>query len=134
MNYFLFYSGNLPKYYKVTLNNILSVDKNAKIYFCSDEKIFSEYITHVDPSKLKSEFISEIQRIDYFKNFSNPLWNTSLLRIFYLLEMSKKFNISKFIHFDLDVMIYKSFSELKDYFDENKMKCQFTHSMDLCRL
>ena len=43
---------------------------------------------------------------------SNPLWYTSFLRVFSLSYASKYFDIKKFVHFDNDVLIYKSFSKI----------------------
>ena len=42
------------------------------------------------------------------------------MRIFYLSDMSEKLDIESFVHFDLDVLIYKPFSDIKNYFRKNK--------------
>ena len=39
MNYLFFYYGEIPKYVGLALNNILNVDKDADIYFATDQKI-----------------------------------------------------------------------------------------------
>ena len=55
-------------------------------------------------------------------NYQNDkLWITSLLRIFYLESIINSLNINSFVHFDLDVLIYKSFNELKKCFDIKKI-------------
>lgn len=131
MNYILFYSGRLPKYYKISINNILSVDKDAKIFFCSDEVINSKFIRHIFPSEINHEFIEEVKNLKYFENENNPLWLTSLLRIYYLLAIAKKFRIEKFIHFDLDVMIYKPYSELENLFHNKKFNITPMTEVDL---
>jgi len=131
MNYFLHYSGKLPEYHKITINNILSVDKDAKIYFCSDEKIDSKYVTHCYPDQLNNEFIEMVSKINYFKDEKNQLWNTSLLRIYYLFEMAKLFSVDKFVHFDLDVMIYEPFDNIKDNLIESKFNITPMTELDL---
>ena len=55
--------------------------------------------------------------IDYYDNtpYSKekyPLFFTSALRIYSLHEISNRLKIDSFIHFDNDVLIYKSFKEL----------------------
>jgi len=131
MNYFLHYSGKLPPYYKISINNILSVDKEARIYICSDEKVDFKNISHCYPNELNNQFIEKVRNINYFSKRKNPLWETSLLRIYYLFAMSEVFQIKNFVHFDLDVMIYKPFKEIKNNFDKNKFNITPMTELDL---
>ena len=36
MNYFYYFTGDLPNYLKISINSLLTVDEDAKIYLCSD--------------------------------------------------------------------------------------------------
>ena len=124
MNYFLTYLGKEPSYIKYCLNTILSVDEEAKIYFCSDFTSSYSGVTHLAASEISSDLTKEVNSINIYKNTNydqNPLWNTSLLRIFYLLDMCNELRIDSFIHFDLDVIIYKPFSILQKYMVKNKL-------------
>lgn len=124
MNYFLNYSGDHPNYIKYSLNTILSIDKDANIYFSSDIPIRYKNITYLAFSDITSDKTKEIENIDIYKDTNyenNPLWKNSLMRIFYLSDMSEKLDIESFVHFDLDVLIYKPFSDIKNYFRKNKL-------------
>lgn len=123
MNYVLVSIGTIPDYIKKTINSILTVDKDAKIFFCSDQKIQLKGIEIVHLNDIVSDLTNKIKKNDIFKDTiyeSNPLWSTSLLRIFYLRDIQKELNLEKFIHFDNDILIYKSYEEIKEYFDLSK--------------
>ncbi len=47
MNYVLVSIGIIPSYISKTINSILSVDKDAKIYLGSDQKIDFENVEYV---------------------------------------------------------------------------------------
>ena len=123
MNYVLVSIGTIPDYIKKTINSILTVDKDAKIFFCSDQKIQLKDIEIVDLNDIVSDLTNKIKKNDIFKDTiyeSNPLWSTSLLRIFYLRDIQKELNLEKLIHFDNDILIYKPYEEIKEYFDLSK--------------
>ena len=125
MQYLFFYYGEIPKYVFLTLNNILNIEENAEIFLVTDQKINSKYINVLDISK--TNLLEKLSTINdsYIKlNMDfNPLWATSLLRVFALQSLKNYFKVDKFVHFDTDVLIYKSFADtLKDYkFPESKI-------------
>ena len=86
MNYLFFYYGEIPKYVGLALNNILNIEKNAEIFLITDKKINSKYINTLDISK--TNLLEKLETInDSYTKFNvdfNPLWATSLLRIFAL--------------------------------------------------
>ena len=41
-----------------------------------------------------------------------PVFYTSLLRVFAITQIAKEKNINEFVHFDNDVIVYKSFEEI----------------------
>lgn len=117
MNYILFYYGNQPTHLTKCLNTILSVDKDAKIYFCTNIKYKSNLINIIDFNQYPA-LIDKLNNINsLLKNTplqENPLWATSLLRVHVLAEIIKDFNLNNFVHFDTDVLIYKSFEEINE--------------------
>jgi len=125
MNYLFFYYGEIPKYVELALNNILNIEKNAEIFLITDKKINSKYINTLDISK--TNLLEKLETInDSYTKFNldfNPLWATSLLRIFALQSLKNYFKIDRFVHFDTDVLIYKSFEDtLENYrFSESKI-------------
>ena len=122
MNYLLVYSGKIPEYVNYSIDSIIkNENKDAKIYFCGDYQLERNDIIHININDLNSNHLNEIKEINYFRNEKNLLWETSLYRIFYLYEAAKYININRFIHFDCDVVIYKSFDELTNQFDRGKI-------------
>ncbi len=123
MNYILFYKGRLPKYLKYSINTILQVDKTSKVFFITDQKIeiVDKRVKVFQIKDLDSKYIKRIYQEDYFSGEQNDLWETSLMRVFYINELVNLENIEEFIHFDLDVLIYKSFEEIKSSFLMNKI-------------
>lgn len=122
MNYLLFYTGKVPDYINHTIDSILKFeDESCKIYFCGDERLKNKNVISIEKQNLNNEMINEVVSRNYFENESNLLWESSLLRIFYLYELAKELKINNFIHFDCDVLIYKSFQEIKSSFIKDKL-------------
>lgn len=119
MNYLFFYYNEIPTYVKLCLNNILNLDKNANIFLATDQKIENKNIKVLNI--LQTDLIEKFELIkDNFKVFNydshNPLWASSLLRIFALKSLKDYFRLDSFVHFDTDVLIYKSFNDIQDYY------------------
>lgn len=121
MNYIYFYKGNIPTYVNHSISSVQKYDKDSKIYFISDSIVNNSEIININISSLESVETAYIKKLNYFKELNNPLWETSLLRIFYLLNAAKKLNLNYFVHFDSDVLIYKSFDEISESFKKNKL-------------
>ena len=113
----------MPKYLKYSINTILQVDKTSKVFFITDQKIeiVDKRVKVFQIKDLDSKYIKRIYQEDYFSGEQNDLWETSLMRVFYINELVNLENIEEFIHFDLDVLIYKSFEEIKSSFLMNKI-------------
>lgn len=125
MNYILVSLNNIPEYIKYTINSILSVDSDAKVYLFTDKKIEKlNNVEIVDINEVISNQTKGIKDKDLFAGTifdKNPLWETSLLRVFYLEDIQKSLNLKQFIHFDNDVIVYKPFEKIKDSFKGNKL-------------
>jgi len=139
MNYVLVAINQVPEYLKFTVNSILSVDDSAKVFLLSDSKTKFKNITQLNIQDINSQKIDKIAELDIYKNTifqENPLWQTSLLRVFYLEEIFNTFMLDQFIHFDNDVILYKPYKEIKENFIQNKInitkpsqkKCVFGYS------
>ena len=121
MNYLYFYQGKIPNYVNYSLESVKYSDPEAKIFFCSDSKPSFTELTHINLQDLSSEHIKFIKKLNYFNNIENPLWETSLLRIYYLLSAAEYLKINNFVHFDSDVLLYKSFKDLENSFVNGKL-------------
>lgn len=132
MNYLFSYYGEIPEYVILTLNNILNIDKDANIYLATDQKIKSK---NIETLNIKDTFLVD-KLNDLNKNFenlntksnANPLWATSLLRIYALKELKDFFKINSFVHFDTDVIIYKSFNEISKNHDFSRSSISITQN------
>lgn len=121
MNYIFYYSGKIPDYVEYSVNSILNADRESTIFFCSNEEIKYKNVIHVNPDKIESKLTKQVKGLNYYAGGDqNPLWASSMMRIFYLNDAANFLNLKSFVHFDSDVMLYKPFSELSNLFDKNK--------------
>ena len=137
MNYLFFYYGEIPKYVELTLNNILNIDEDANIYLATDQKIETKNINILNIQETAlveklAQLKKNFENLNIKSNF-NPLWVTSLLRVFALKELKDYFKINSFVHFDTDVIIYKSFSEISKKYDFMDSRISITQN-DLMNL
>lgn len=131
MNYIYIYSGDLPEYALTSINSVLSVDNEANVILCTETKYNFENVNCLTFSQVESELTKKVKEINYFENNKNSLWETSLLRIFYLLDVSNFLKLNNFIHFDVDVMVYKPFKDLVEYFKPSKFNITTVDEIDL---
>lgn len=129
MNYILFFYGEIPNYLEYSLNSILSSDKNAEIFLCTNKKFDRKNITNIcfdDFKDLKEKKVEIDSILSNTPLETNPLWSTSLMRIYVLKKLVEEFNKEEFIHFDTDVIVYKSFEDIKKNYDLDKSKLNVT--------
>jgi len=118
MNYFYYFTGDLPNYLKISINSLLTVDEEAKIYLCSDNNTKYKNINYLNPHDLQSSITKEFIDLDIYKNTAydknlNSLWHSSFLRIFAISDFLNHTQLNETVHFDGDVIVYKPFEELK---------------------
>ena len=129
MNYLFFYLGKLPRHFYESIKVVKYIDPDASIYICSDTESSIEDTYVLDANK--SEYLNKKKEtlIKQFENTPfahNPLWYTSILRVYGLKALEDCFNLNSFVHFDSDVIIYKSFKELNNLYDFNEKKINIT--------
>jgi len=115
MNYLLFHVGKLPSHFYTCVNNIMSIDKDSKIYLLTDKDINIKPVESINLNNFENLIEIKNEIIEIYKGTnleSNPLWYASFLRVFGLKTVASEFKLDKFIHFDNDVLIYKSFNEI----------------------
>ena len=116
MKYFLYHEGkNIPEHVLLCVKNILKLNSSTKIIFCTNLNIkFTEQ--NIDVVNINDLNIRQI--LNFHKRDPNPLWYTSLNRVFYLnsyVQTTKE----PTIHFDNDVLCYYDFSLIEhNYKDE----------------
>ena len=128
MDYILYHKGHLPSHLKYCINSILSVDGNANVHLITDQIIKNQKINIIniqDYGKLNfmRDFKKSLEQNNYAKN---PLWLTSLERIFYIEKYINDININQFVHFDNDVVLFESFDFVINKADLNKQAFHLT--------
>ncbi len=121
MDYILHYSGTVPRYVNICIDNINKTDPKSNIVFLGNSDFEKENVTLINTKNISDEFLECFYDINYFSDEKNQLWETSLARIFLIHNAAKNLKIDKFIHFDTDVLIYKPYESLKPYFKENRL-------------
>ena len=123
MNYVLYHSGKLPDHINDCISNIKDIDKKSNIYLCSDNPSHFNGVISVNSKEVISSQTKELIEKEIYKgtNYeSNPLWQTSLIRIFILRDFVGKFELNDIIHFDNDVLVYVEGDNLKNLFSSNQ--------------
>ena len=125
MNYILVNFGEIPNHLKFCIKNIKKVDKNSNIILATDKSTSIENIQNINLEEINTPYLNEInesiKNLNYFENEENILWEASLKRIFAILDVALMLDIDNFVHFDNDVLIYKSFNELQNEFSKEKI-------------
>ena len=125
MNYILVNFGEIPSHLKFCIKNIEKVDKNSNIILATDKSTSIEDIQNINLEEIDTPYLNEIdesiKNLNYFDNEENILWEASLKRIFAILDVALMLDIDNFVHFDNDVLIYKSFNELQNEFSKEKI-------------
>jgi len=123
VNYVLISICNVPEYIKYTINTILSVDSDAVVYLVTDQNIDYKNVKIINLNNIESEQTKYLKELNIYKDTifdNNPLWLSSLLRIFYLRDLQKELGLTNLVHFDNDVLIYKPFKDYNVCFEESK--------------
>jgi len=121
MNYIFVQLGSIPNYLKYSINAVKKIDIKAQIHLITDKFFEDSEINIHNVNELESQDIKYLKNLKYFDDWNlNPLWETSLLRIFYISNLIKKNNLKENIHFDSDVIVLQPFENIKNYFDKEK--------------
>ena len=111
VNYILINYGKFPEYTSSVVDSILISEKNPNIFLCSDEsinhlEINKNKVKYINLNEVQTDRTRDVINLNYYKNLDNRLWKTSLWRIFAISDVIKHLDVSSFIHFDNDVLIY----------------------------
>lgn len=131
MNYFFVHLGEYPYWLKDSIESVKKSDKDAKIYLCgdSDEKI--DGINNMRLSDIASYLTSKSMKSELWKNDGNPLWRTSIYRIFILLDMMRAVGAGRFVHFDSDVILFEGFENAKKSINQDLKGLHITPCNDI---
>lgn len=113
MNFVLFHKGqNFPKHISICIKQIRKTNPECIVYLITDSNIYTE------DKKIKIINTEELVVPDignyYLNDAFSDLWRNSVLRLFYIEELIRKYNLENIIHFDNDVLIYENLYTIKD--------------------
>jgi len=121
MDYIFYYHGDIPNHVFDCFRSIRKVEPNSQITLCTNNK------KNIEKFKNLNIFTSELAESEQTKTIreltnrsDHSLWLSSLLRIFYNLNVAKLMKVNNFVHFDTDVVVFKSFEEIKENFNHEK--------------
>ena len=129
MIYILYYFGKIPSHVTYCINSILTVDQDAVIYFCTSEAYDNQNVINVNFNDYPALIDKKVQIKSYLKDSpleENQLWFTSLIRTYAVKTIVEEFNIEEFVHFDTDVLLFKSFSDIENNYEFDKEKINIT--------
>jgi hypothetical protein len=117
MNVVLFHRGNylpgnsdaswMPDHIKYCIRQIRHTNPDLKIYFLTNLNIEQPADKNITIVNIDEFDVPDISK--YFAHdipYHVQLWQTSLLRMFYLEAFLERYNISDVIHFDNDIVLY----------------------------
>lgn len=113
MNYFFVHLGQYPYWLTDSINSVKKSDPESNIFLCGDSEQKINHALNINLNNIISDNTRLAMNSSLWKNDPNPLWKTSLYRIFILIDMMNHFNVSEFVHFDSDVILFESFQQIK---------------------
>ena len=113
MNYVLVSLGCIPHHLPYCIDQLQTLGDGNKIILCTDIPFNRDGVETININELDI-----INPGNYLRNNPDPLWFTSLYRVFVL---NAYFNKTKepFVHFDNDVLVFYSSNNLNDLASEN---------------
>ena len=130
MNYLYFHMGNYPDHLIDSIKSVTVNDPDSKIFLCGDRCINLPNVKFIESSKIISRQTKLAIDSSLWKYDPNPLWRSSIYRLFYLMDMMEHFDLNDFVHFDSDVLLFHSFDKIKESINLNKTGLHITPCND----
>lgn len=126
VNFILFHKNSkIPGYITECVRQIMFTQTDYKIYLLTDNNIvFND--SNIDVININDIKIESLNDIDFYKHDRDPLWKTSFERFFYIDSFIKTNNTKNIVHFDNDVLIYKSVNKILTTLQKNIPYTGFT--------
>lgn len=101
--------GQLPPPYLLdSCESIIKVDGDARIILITDQEIEIDGIEVFQVNDIRTEQTHNVMNMELFSSESNPLWRTSIFRVFLVRDIMYYLNLSNCYHFDSDVLLFQS--------------------------
>jgi hypothetical protein len=124
MDLVMFHSGELPKYIRYTFSQIRLFNPDLTIHFITDKKHIIE-----QPTLFHTFGVKVYNKDEYYSNKIEMLtklmgrdhadfWMITMSRLVYIETFIGLHNLKNVFHFENDVLLYRSLSEMYDTFDK----------------
>jgi len=130
MNYFFVHLGDHPYWLQDSINSVKKSDESATIYFCGDSEQKIDGVYNLNLKDIASSMTLQAMDSTLWQNDPNPLWRTSIYRIFILKDMMSRTELEDFVHFDSDVLLFESFETVKKSINQDLKALHITRCND----
>jgi hypothetical protein len=106
-----------PSHLLDSIESINNVDPDSRIILITDQKFEMNGIEILQVSDISSDQTKRVLNMDLFSDDPNPLWRTSIFRVFLVRDAIRHLGLESCYHFDSDVLMFQSsklFSNLID--------------------
>lgn len=130
MKYFYVQIGEYPDWMFHSIESVKRNDSSAEIYLCGENKLVYEGVEYLNLNLLASQETKKAFASSTWKHDQNPLWRTSIYRIFILLDMMNTLKCEEFVHFDSDVILFHPFKDVRSSINTSKKALHITPCND----
>lgn len=114
IHYIYYHTGQEPPEYLFdSIQSIKNVEISAIISLVTDQNIIIDGVNVIQVEKIISKQSERIMKMKLFKKEVNPLWRTSIFRIFLIRDAIKFLGIDGCYHFDSDVLLFMDSREFE---------------------
>ena len=119
MNFLYINIGKIPNYIMESFESLKKSNPDSDIFLLTDDDLFtSKGVNKLELNKVIGKEAQRILESNFYIDDSNPLWRTSMMRVFLLKDFANYLNIESFIHFDNDVLVFQDFDNFKHLFNQ----------------
>lgn len=118
MNYVLCHIGELPSHLFDSIQSIKNVEDKPTIILIADAYIDIPDVTVLRIDEIKSAQTVSAMQTTLFDGWDNPLWRTSIFRVFLVRDAMQTLGLNGCYHFDNDVLLFQPSSIFSHLFNE----------------
>lgn len=108
MNYIHCHIGQIPPEYLLdSIRSINSVEPKANIILVTDKDVKVDGVSVIKVDDIASKETKKVLNMSLFANDPNPLWRTSIFRVFLVRDALQSLELDFCYHFDSDVLLFQ---------------------------
>jgi hypothetical protein len=111
-------SQPIPDHLIDSIRSIHKTEPSAKVFLITDQDFQMDCVEVLKIKEIVSRQTSHVMRMKLFNKQQNPLWRTSIFRIFLVRDAMNHIGIKNCYHFDSDVLLFIPSSEFEKQLPE----------------